>query len=209
MRCQFLSRRDELVRNLGTVYAQTTTADIEDGRMWYPTARKIVTEWSTHYGIPQATVACVVAAVSPKCAWERNLVIADDILTDRAISIGGALRANVVKARRILQDQATSTLGYFPYGPKVYNFALALQGSDGVVVVDTHGIQAALNNPKATVRLKWTSYHVFSEAYRQAASFAHRPSADFQAIVWHVWKRLYPRMAKYHLRKQWEPIGDY
>jgi hypothetical protein len=208
MRCQFLSRRDELVRNLGIVYAQTIPTDIEAGQAWYPAVRKIVTEWSIHYGIPQATVACVVAAVSPQCPWERNLVIADDILADRAISIG-ALHANVVKARHILQDQATSTLGYFPYGPKVYNFALALQGSDEIVVVDTHGAQAALNNPKATVILKWTPYQVFSEAYRRAASFVHRPNAEFQAIVWHIWKRLYPRTVKPVLRRQWEPIGEY
>lgn len=29
------------------------------------------------------------------------------------------------------------------------------------------------------------------------------------AIIWHVWKRLYPRTWKTHHRRQWHVIGEY
>jgi hypothetical protein len=197
------------VRNLLAVYGRAIPADIEAGARWYPDARRIVREWSEHYGVSVETVACVTAAISPQCEWPRNLVIADDVLAERAVSIGGALHANIAKARRILADRATSTIAYFPHGPKVASFSLNLAGNDTAVTVDGHAIQVALDDVQSTVTLKWAPYLIFAECYERAAGKVHRPPAEFQAIVWHVWKRLHPRVSKIAARKQWEPIGEY
>ena len=209
MRCQWLGKESAIVANLATVYAQATDTDIIAGMRWYPVARKIVREWSEHYGYSTDTVACVIAAISPQVDWERNLITADDVLADRAISIGGALPTNVSKARRILSDHATSTLEYFPHGPKVASFALNLAGNDTAVTIDGHAIQAALDDVTSTVTLRWTPYMIFAGAYECAARKAGHSNSDFQAIVWVTWKRLHPKADKLRQRTQWSAIGEF
>ena len=209
MTCQFDARRPELIRNLLKLYRQSTAADRAQGAAWYPAAHYIVQQWATTYCIHNATVACVIAAISPQTDWARNLIIADDTLAGRAPSISGALPKNVTKARRIIADAAFTTLPYFLHGPKVASFAENLQGRMNMVTVDTHAMQAALADPLATYSLKWRPYRVFAECYAHAAVKVGLAPATFQAIIWHVWKRLYPRVWKNQHRKQWEVIGEF
>jgi hypothetical protein len=118
------------------------------------------------------------------------------------------LPANVRKARKILSDRATTIADYMPFGYKVNTFAANLAGNFDVATVDTHGIQAALNNVEATVTLKRTSYDVFSQCYVNAAHRAGLDAATFQAIIWHTWKRMYPRAMKIQVRRQWFITGE-
>jgi hypothetical protein len=187
------------------VYSAASPSALTLGRAWYPKARGIVREWSESYLLPLNTVACVVAALSPQCDWARNLIIADDILSDRPISIGGALHANIAKARSILAQQTGSLdamLHWFPYGPKVNSFAANLAGIDTLVTVDTHASQAALNDVRSTVILKWTPYRIFAECYVVASERVSIAPATFQAIVWHAWKERYPKGVKNNLRRK-------
>jgi hypothetical protein len=208
-RCQFDSRRTELTDNLVSLYNQEATgADRAMGNDWYPEARGIVASWANTYHKPVACVASVIAAISPQCEWQRNLIIADDILAGRpAASIGGALYANIRKACAIRDQNAETTLGHLPYGPKVYNFSRNLAGDMQAVTVDTHATQAALGDVLATVNLRWTPYNTFADCYREAAKEVYTAPCDFQAIIWHTWKRLHPRMAKNKARNQW-PSDD-
>ena len=208
MRCAYTGRMRELERNLLRLYRSATETDYALGVAWYPRAHAIVCEWANTYERPIANVACIVSALSPQCSWERNLIIADDVLADRAISVGGALPANVRKARRILEDRATVMMPYFPHGPKVNTFAANLAGNYDVATVDTHCIQAALNDVEATINLKWSRYNVFSQCYVNAASRVGLAPAHFQSVIWHVWKRLHPRVSKIQQRRQWHVIGE-
>jgi hypothetical protein len=200
--CQFDHRKSELVANLLRIYAGRTASDHTQGLAWYPKARHIVWEWSATYGYSVRTVASVTAALSPQTAWDRNLLQAEDVLAGRSTSIGG-IQANVHKAQRIRDDRAESTLPYFPHGPKVHCFSENLAGNDTCVTVDTHALQAALCDPQATITLRWRPYLVFGECYTTAAREVGLLPSVFQAIVWHVWKRQYPRIVKYELRRQW------
>lgn len=199
--------------NLVRLYGQAVAADHIAGTEWYPRARAIVGEWATYYGYTHDTVACVIAAISPRCSWERNLVIANDVLSERPPSIG-ALRANVDKAIALRNEDtndayfgpdgeqptsdaiSTRMLRRFPGGPKVNCFAHNLAGHDDVVTVDTHAVQAALNDPIAVYGIGWTPYREFARAYVTAASAVGVPPATFQAILWCAWKRLYPAADK-------------
>lgn len=86
--CQFDARIPEIKANLHALYRATEPIDRSLGAQWYRTARQIVGEWSAHYRYHDTTVACVIAAISPQIDWERNLIIADDLLANRPISIG-------------------------------------------------------------------------------------------------------------------------
>ncbi len=207
MASKYDARIPEMTRNLVTLYRRKTiAADIALGLAWYPEAWRIVSEWATHYGRHDAVVACVIAAISPQCAWERNLIIADDILAERPVSVGGALHTNLAKARAMLACEPTegNTLitQFFKSGPKVSAFALNLQGHTNVVTVDTHALQAALADVTANVCLKWQPYQSFAQAYTNAADKLGIPPCHFQAIIWHTWKRLYPKGVKNNLRRK-------
>ncbi len=206
-RCQFDSRQSELVRNITHVYQRAEPDDTVQGSRWYADAHRICHEWADEYGLSVETVACTVAALSPHLAWERNLVIAADILAERAPSIGGALHRNIAKAQQILRERATQTVSYMPYGPKVANFAENLAGNLEYVTVDTHCIQAALDDVMTRVALAWRPYTVFACAYAEVAKAQQLPPAILQAIVWHVWKRENPRVSKIQKRTHWVNIG--
>lgn len=209
MACQFDKRIPEITNNLVLLYRHKTAADMSLGLAWYPQAHAIMLEWAHTYSYSIATVACVTAAISPQCSWERNLIIADDILAGRAVSIGGALHSNIRKAERIRNDRAGQITPYFPQGPKVASFACNLAGDSSIVTVDTHAMQAGLADVKADYRLPWKPYAVFAECYRLAAYRVKVAPADFQAIIWHTWKRLNPPASKRNKRRQWEVIGEY
>jgi hypothetical protein len=87
-------------------------------------------------------------------------------------------------------------LPYFPGGPKVCSFALNLAGNDTAVTVDTHASQAALGSTLRTYGLSWQPYMCFASAYEIAANRVSRPAAEFQAIIWHTWKRIHPPESK-------------
>lgn len=209
MACQFTARIPELTRNLARLYRARTDSDDTLGRAWYPTAHRIVLDWADTYGQSIATVACVIAAISPQIDWPRNLIAANDVLAERSLSVGGPLRSNVAKARRILADRAGQITPYMPYGPKVASFACNLAGDWNVVTVDTHCMQAALYDVQANYHLGWTPYAVFAECYRLTAVKVGLEPATFQAIIWHTWKRLHPRASKQQSRKQWHVIGEF
>ncbi|MGH8596893.1 MAG: DUF7178 family protein [Gammaproteobacteria bacterium] len=209
-RCQFDGRRAELTRNLLTVYSQAINADITAGLTWYPSAVSGVHAWASVFALPPATVACVIAAISPQCNWADNLRIALALLQGRLVGNGGgALMTNIGKAERVLTDRATDLAPYFKSGPKVTSFARNLQGIGTAVTVDTHAAQAALGDVRSTVSLKQTPYDIFADCYRDAALQTNLRPCDFQAIVWHIWKRQYPRTRKIGMRRQWDAIGEF
>lgn len=175
---------------------QVLPADIVTGAQWYPVARATVNRWAIQYGHAPATVACVIAAVSPQLDWARNLLIAEDIIAGGLPSLGGGLPANIRKAVILRDTHATSTLDLFPSGPKVASFAFNLMGSDAHVTVDAHALQAAMNNPLHTLSVHAPAYEVFANAYRAVAKEWGWSPAAFQAVIWTTWKRLYPRETK-------------
>ncbi len=212
MACQYTRLIPTMEQNLLRLWRQRTEADDISGRDWYPSARRIVGEWSEHYGYSVDTVACVIAAISPQCNWERNLIIADDVLAQRPPSIGG-IRLNIDKAIGLriendgfypYADESISArmLRRFPGGPKVNNFAHNLAGYDHYVTIDNHAAQAAMNTPAVSYGLPRLPYGEFAKAYVSVASMLNVPPATFQAIVWCAWKRLYPAADKRQLIRE-------
>lgn len=185
-------------RNLLKVYRTATPSALANGRAWYPEAQAIVRELADTYGYTHATVACVVAALSPQCSWERNLLIADDVLAGRAVSVGGALHSNIRKARALLdaRGELDTLARLYPQGYKVNAFAANLLGLDDVVTVDSHGTQAAFNNPTLNLGLKRAAYSVVARTFSRAARSVGESPSTFQAIVWCAWKERYPRAEK-------------
>ena len=202
--------RPVLVRNLVRLYGEADAVDMIDGANWYPKARAIVIEWANFHSLSRATVACVIAALSPQNEWTRNLVQAGEVLRDEPLSIRGFPRNERI-ARAILRDRAETVIGpdYFKSAPKVLSFAGNLAGSDEYVTVDVHATQAALNDVNSLVVLPWQHYLSMAAAYEVAAKQVGRSNAEFQAIIWLTWKRKFPTAAKRHLRTQWSFVDQF
>lgn len=210
MRTQYASRVTEMGRNLRHLWAtETTDADKALGLPWYDDAHKIMREWSSAYGYSIATCAAVTAALSPQCNWQRNLIVADDILAGRSASVGGPLHSNIAKAVALRDARESDTRTVFKSGPKVRNFSLNLAGDYSHVTVDTHATQAALCDVLATVHLTAVVYDCFATSYKLAAESLSVEPALFQAVIWHTWKRMYPPIVKIQRRTQWEAMGEF
>jgi hypothetical protein len=220
MKCRFSSLRPTLCENLRKEYAIVEDTDTVAGLAWYPSAQDIVRQWSEHYRYSVDTVACVVAAISPQVEWTRNLVIADDTLAQRMPSIGGVLHVNLRKAERLRDTDYRYDIAerwtlearmkeQFPTGCKVLNFARNLAGDMSAVTIDTHALQCALRDPLTTVGLRPVVYDIIADCYKTVADEVGIRPAVFQAILWHSWKRQYPRTWKILHRKQWSVMGEY
>ena len=194
--------------NLLSLYDQSTALEQSMGHTWYRRAHLLIGEWAEHYGYTVPTVAAVTAALSPQISWERNLIIADDTLAGRLPSVNGVIRSNLEKARRIMVDRATDIAPYFPYGPKVQAFAANLAGDYRWPTIDTHGIQAALNDISLVHGLTFVQYVDIATAYVQGADATCTLPAEFQAIIWLTWKRRYPSATKRAYTRQWNATED-
>lgn len=182
-----------MAQNIIGVYRQSTEDERADGRLWYPRAHSLVTEWAAHHRRTVANVACVVSALSPQVDFERCLITAADMLNGHRPSVSGCLNANVRKADRILEQNLESVMNKPPYGPKVVNFAANLMGRYEYATVDTHAAQIAAGSPKATVRIDTFQLYIpVAAAYVTAAKELRMKPAMLQAITWLAWKRLYP-----------------
>ena len=191
-------------QNIAHVYSLATAQEHTDGMTWYPRVHAIVCDWADTFERSIANVACVVAALSPQCAWTRNLIIAADVLSGNPPSIGGSITSFLRIAERIRDDRATDTVTYFKQGCKVRSFAANLAGNFDIVTVDTHGAQVAAGCPKANLRVDtWARYEPVARAYVETAQHIGIRPSELQAITWLVWKRLYPQGRKIALRSRW------
>lgn len=194
--------RPTMRRNLLRLYRRATPADLHEGRAWYSTAVRGCLAWSQQFEVDERVIACVIAAISPQCDWTTNLRIAFELLSGQTIVSGGALRANVDKAKRVLADRSTTLETYFVGGPKVRAFAANLQGNADAVTIDGHAVQAACNDVTVTNGLHPPQYATVADVYRQCAAVVGERPCDFQAIIWCAWKRRYsPERKRAIIRK--------
>lgn len=205
------SESKRMIRNLQRLYLeQSIGADRITGKEWYPLAHRIVCDWADTFERSIANVACIVSALSPQLNWERNLIIADDLLRNESPSVGGALPVNIAKAQRVRDERLSNLLAVFPGGPKVNSFAANLAGDYAIVTVDAHALQAALADVTTIRTLKWSAYAVVSDAYIAAAAALKMAPAELQATIWVTWKRLHPAAQKRVTRRQWSgDLGEF
>lgn len=168
----------------------------EAGANWYPIARRIVGRWSIQYGYSPETVAVIIAALSPQCDWHQNLVGAESILVGGIATGTRCLQACIRKAVYLRESNACldDLIDVMPHGAKVNHFAANLCGLDHCVTIDTHAMQAALDNPIAVVpstAFHWNQYRTFESAYVDTATDLGIVPTAFQATLWLSWKDRY------------------
>lgn len=167
--------RDRLLR----IYGAATGDVIEAGRLWYPNAEDVIADLSREYDTGRPTVAAIVAVLSPRQRWRKNIEGARAVLEGeewRAVGFDGNRR----KAAAI-RDGADplAIVG----GDKVTAFWANLIGSREAVTIDVWAQRAALGrfHPHPP---KGGRYERLARAYQAAARAIAIPPRELQAIVW-------------------------
>lgn len=186
------------------VYQLATVTERIAGSEWYPRAWQAAESIGTEYNLSPATVAGVIAALSPRNRWERNLIDAENII--KAYNYGGQSDAANIKvctfhggkhkAIRILikslsdHNSIRETLN----GPKLQEFYNCITASLPDVCIDGHtysvwaGDRITLDSvPKISAKLRET----IKADYIKAADHAGMLPSEMQAITWLTWRRFH------------------
>ena len=193
------------IKNIQAIYQLATTTERIDGEAWYPIAGAIAAELADNYGLTQAQAIGVIAALSPRNRWKRNVQDAESLI--QAFISGGpeqarltkvcTFGANKAKAIRILEMDCsvtgmTEVLDMLS-GPKLREFARCIAGLDDVCI-DGHAfcIWAANRTglkdvPAIGVKLR----REIKADYAAAAKVIGQSPATVQAVTWCAWRRIH------------------
>lgn len=183
--------RDRLLN----IYSAAGGDVVEAGRLWYPTAENVIADLSREFSLGRPRVAAIVAVLSPRQRWRKNIEAARHVLE------GEPWRAVVYDANRdkalAIRDGAdlASVIG----GDKVTSFWANLIGSRTAVTVDKWAQLAALGHYHRH-QPKHGRYERLVAIYRAAAEGAGETPREFQSIIWNA-----IRPAAEH-KRDWESI---
>ena len=192
------------VENIKAILQLATLTERQDGLNWYPNALEIAETLADRYGFYGRLKAIgVIAALSPRNKWDRNVQDADALIA--AYVAGGAeqarltkvctFSANKEKAIRILETDIPSETDILNIlsGPKLREFYSCIYGLDDVCI-DGHayciwkGERATLADvPAIGVKLR----REIKADYRTAAEELGLDASAVQAITWVAWRRIH------------------
>lgn len=186
------------------VYNLATQSDIATGLSWYRDANTFADNLSDKYDVSRLKVHGVIASLSPRNRWERNMQDAESMV--KVYAAGGTFDdlaqlkvctfgANKIKAARILTLNCASDteIKEILKGPKMIEFYHCIQELADVCI-DGHaysiwrGDRITLANvPSIGVKLRKT----IKADYRSAAHKLDLKTYELQAITWVCWRRIH------------------
>lgn len=150
----------------------------KEGLYWYAEAYDKCEALAKEYGLSLEQSIAIVAVLSPKCPWDKNIFNAIVVITGQGTPT--ALGPNIKKAQRILNGEPPlNVLG----GNKVRSFYSNIlnRGFDSSVTIDTH-ILRAVGRPSFTP--KPGVYNQIVEAFQTVSKWVGYSPAQVQAVVW-------------------------
>lgn len=189
--------------NIKAIYQLATLTEQEQGRDWYPAAQRVALRLADRYSVTVEQAIGVIAALSPRNRWERNVIDADRLISayvfdgpEAAESVKVCtFTSNKAKALRILAaesadfDRVLEILS----GPKLREFASCIANRDDVCI-DGHafciwqGERSTLADvPSIGVKLR----RQIKADYQAAADELGLTAAALQAITWVAWRRIH------------------
>ena len=191
-------------RNIEAIYQLATTQEQVDGKGWYPRAHVIAQTIAADYGFNVNTVVGVIAALSPRNKWERNVHDAEALIA--AYKAGGeeqalatkvcTFGANKAKAIEIckLYDPTFADVCAILKGPKLQEFFHCIVGCTSEVCIDGHafciwngGRTSLADVPSIGVKLR----REIKGDYVVAAHHLKVTPAALQAITWVAYRRIH------------------
>jgi hypothetical protein len=186
------------------VYHLSTISERDHGAKWYPQAFESISAIAGAYYLSARTVAGVVAALSPRNKWTRNLIDAEQLI--RIYKAAGLEEAsqykvctfngNKSKALQILDQDPTDPqrIRDILNGPKLCEFFDCITGNVDEVCIDGHaysvwaGDRITLDKiPSIGAKLRAK----IKSDYTEAARIVKISPSQIQATTWLTWRRLH------------------
>lgn len=173
---------ETLTRRILSTFDRATTADIEAGSRWYFEAGELASELSGSSTYTREECAAVIAHLSPRTSWTRNVTGACALVlnSERA---NGIIGANYERASSVLETGYNDPLDSFS-GPKTHRFYLNILGDTEAVTVDVWAARVA-GVTESQLALTGV-YDALEHAYRLAARRRSVAPATMQATTWIV-----------------------
>lgn len=168
------------VRRILRTFDAATPSDIEAGAQWYPNGARIVADM-VGGTVTLEHAAAVLAHLSPRTPWSRNVAGAVELVTT-GNAPAGHIGRNVDGAVRALEsDDPLSTLN----GPKTRRFAANFLGDTEAVTVDVWALRVVgIHDDNVISRVG--AYDAVEHAYRLAARRRGVDPSTMQATTWIV-----------------------
>lgn len=216
-------------RQVMKVFRSSTIQERSNGREWYRRARNLaeslVEKWGVRFVDASDTheqavqrAAAVIAVLSPRLNWNKNVELAEKVYHD-FFQIRTSAGDN-----EMLREMVTNAVASFPglktNGSKAYALLLGTDPEDVVsgpkvtafwrtitnpfdpraVVVDRHALDVAMgkvldDRQRGIILGRKGAYDALSDLYRRAAkkltkeTGAEWTPAEVQATTWVVWRR--------------------
>ena len=165
-------------RKLRAVFTSTTKAERQEWGQWYLRAKEEADIYADAYEVPLSVAAGVIAVLSQRQRWNKNLIAARLCLEGKPIGFG--LPAPNIKAEKI-RDGADPWDVMGEGSPKIRAFYQAILGDCDAVVLDSWMLKA----------MGWPRKGYTPGQYEKLAAILRREAkkeglypADYQAIVW-------------------------
>ena len=186
-----------------SVYGLANAADRANGEAWYPVASSIAQTLADSYGVSYIQAVGVIAALSPRNKWDRNIADAESLIKVYVIDAESAadvkvctFTSNKQKALKILADSDINAQQMLDIlsGPKLREFASCIMGNPEEVCIDGHAYSIWLgdrvtlaNVPSIGVKLR----RQIKADYVNAAKELGIPAPTLQAVTWCAWRRIH------------------
>lgn len=161
--------------------------DEEDRFDWYLDARNKAQEIANESGLPLIVVVGVIAALSPKLTWRRNLIEARAMCLNRNCKQMGLFKR---KALDIIYSTGTqSEIESILRGNKITAFFrnIMFPGNQESVTVDRHAIRIALGKDftdDELIALGDNAYQFIQESYKYTAEKIGVSPLLLQSATW-------------------------
>lgn len=166
----------------------------KDGLQWYARAYDECAILAAALDIDVWKAIAIVAVLSPKCPWEKNIEYAFNLFKGGPC---GALGPNKKKARKIMRLRTTRALFNHLKGPKVQSFYwnILRRGYDTNVTVDVH--MKNLFEPKRS-QVGKAVYRRITEKVMLIARMTGYSPAQVQAVFWTIQRNSDYKESGYH-----------
>lgn len=178
-----------LTRRATAVYRQAEAVHLERGASWYPDAHGIAVAQASAYHLPIETTSGILAALSPRCPWARNILLADQMLASHGRLDTGGLRMLLKQARTI--HAGADPLDVLK-GPKTRAFyqAILTAGQSEDPVIDRHAWDMLVGKRGSTPP-NLGQYRLAADRMQRAADILGQPVSHVQAVTWVSWRARY------------------
>jgi hypothetical protein len=175
---------ETLTRRILATFDRATVADIEAGATWYDEAREFSVALGNRSGHGVEHAAAVIAHLSPRTTWTRNVVGAEMLLIhgERGEGIMGREFAKAYDSLDVDDDLLETTFG--PGSRKTLRFFRNILGDVESVTVDVWAARAAGVDEHLLGRVG--VYDAVEVAYQRAARRRSVEPATMQATCWVV-----------------------